>query len=118
MYADQLSFKLPMWTCKKGYEIANAVTVCSLFLQHGQQKLSYSGIVLIGLLWLVMFIMLFLSIGQVINWLDYLYIISYIKLSVTPIKYIPQVSGCLVVDQCRGEGRRRTKFCVKGSQRT
>ena len=25
-------------------------------------------------------------------WLDYLYIISYIKLVVTPIKYIPQVS--------------------------
>lgn len=61
-------------------------------MQRGQQKLSYSGVVLISLLWLVMFIMLFFSIGQVVNWLDYLYIISYIKLSVTPIKYVPQVS--------------------------
>ena len=28
-------------------------------------------------------------------WLDYLYVISYIKLGVTPIKYVPQVCQLL-----------------------
>ncbi len=61
-------------------------------LQRGKQKLSYSGIALMCFMWLTMLLTLFLSIGGVIEWLDYLYIISYIKLAVTPIKYIPQVS--------------------------
>ena len=62
------------------------------FFQRGMQKLSYAGIVVISLMWLVMLVTLFISIGGIIDWLDYLYVISYIKLAVTPIKYIPQVN--------------------------
>jgi cystinosin len=63
-----------------------------MILQRGTQKPSWSGVALICLLWLVMFTTLFVSVAGVVDWLDYLYIISYIKLAVTPIKYLPQVS--------------------------
>lgn len=33
-----------------------------------------------------------LSFAEVIIWLDFLYICSYVKLSITLIKYVPQVS--------------------------
>lgn len=46
-----------------------------------------------SILWLIMLVALFVSVAEVVDWLDYLYIISYIKLAVTPIKYIPQVSA-------------------------
>jgi cystinosin len=37
-----------------------------------------------------MFVSLFVSIGGVLAWLDLLYFISYVKLAVTLIKYVPQ----------------------------
>ena len=43
-------------------------------------------------LWLAMFVPLGVSAFGHLAWLDYLYIVSYVKLVVTPIKYIPQVS--------------------------
>ena len=39
-----------------------------------------------------MLISLFVSIGKKLQWLDLLYIVSYVKLAVTLIKYVPQVS--------------------------
>ncbi len=42
-----------------------------------------------------MIITLLTSVGGVLTWLDLLYIISYIKLAVTVVKYLPQVSSKL-----------------------
>ena len=39
-----------------------------------------------------MLISLFVSIGKKLQWLGLLYIVSYVKLAVTLIKYVPQVS--------------------------
>lgn len=51
---------------------------------------------LISLAWLFIIVTLFVVIfgDNLISWLQYLYYFSYIKLGVTIIKYIPQVSFC------------------------
>lgn len=49
-------------------------------------------LLLIG--WTFAFISLFLAVAKQITWLDYLYYFSYIKLAVTLVKYVPQVSRC------------------------
>ena len=80
-------------TLRDAYKITRGSNHCyEVLLQRGKQRLSYSGIVLIGLMWLIMVVSLFVTVAKVLDWLDYLYIISYIKLSITPIKYIPQVN--------------------------
>ncbi len=53
--------------------------------------MSYSGILIVAVLWLVIFISLFVSVGHKLAWLDYLYVLSYVKLAVTILKYFPQV---------------------------
>lgn len=53
--------------------------------------MSWVGIVLLTALWLAMLVSLGVSAFGQLAWLDFLYIISYVKLGVTPIKYIPQV---------------------------
>ena len=82
-------------TLRDAYKITRGSNHCYevllILLQRGKQRLSYSGIVLIGLMWLIMLVSLFVAVAKVLDWLNYLYIISYIKLAVTPIKYIPQV---------------------------
>ena len=47
--------------------------------------------ILLALLWLAVFISLFVSIGEKLSWLNFLYVFSYVKLAVTLVKYIPQV---------------------------
>ena len=54
--------------------------------------MSYTVIVLVVLFWLTLFVSLFVSVAGQLAWLDFLYLASYIKLAVTLIKYIPQVS--------------------------
>lgn len=54
--------------------------------------MSCPGVVFLIVLWLAMLAPLGVSASGHLAWLDYLYIVSYIKLVVTPIKYIPQVS--------------------------
>lgn len=46
---------------------------------------------LLTAMWLVIFISLFVSVGNKLSWLDYLYVLSYVKLAVTLVKYVPQV---------------------------
>ena len=68
-----------------------------LFLsQRGGQKISKFALVLVGLAWLFIIVMLFVVVlgDNLVTWLQYLYYFSYIKLGVTIIKYIPQVSKC------------------------
>lgn len=54
--------------------------------------MSYVGMVLVAAMWLTIIISLFVSVGHKLAWLDFLYILSYVKLAVTLIKYVPQVS--------------------------
>ena len=61
-------------------------------LQRGGQRMSYIGMFLLSLMWLTIFITLFVAVGNKLSWLNYLYVLSYIKLAVTLIKYVPQVS--------------------------
>ena len=68
-----------------------------MHIQRENQKLSYSGIVFLVVLWLVMIVPIGVSAAGPLPWLDYLYVISYVKLGVTPIKYIPQVCLYLTV---------------------
>ena len=62
-----------------------------LSIQRENQRLSYPGLVFLVVLWLVMIVPIGISTAGLLSWLSYLYIISYVKLGVTPIKYIPQV---------------------------
>ena len=43
-----------------------------------------------------MIISLFVSVGHKLEWLDFLYFVSYVKLAVTLIKYVPQVHVILI----------------------
>ena len=72
-------------------------TVINLFVilfQRGNQRVSMVCKVLVGLAWLFAIVALFVAVFKVITWFMYLYFFSYIKLAVTLIKYVPQVS-CL-----------------------
>ena len=66
-------------------------------VQRGSQRVSRVCLLLLSLFGLFAMTSLFVAIGQRISWLQYLYFISYIKLAITLIKYIPQVlyqPGC------------------------
>ena len=54
--------------------------------------MSYSAMVLVAAFWLAMVISLFVSVGGKLAWLDYLYVLSYVKLGITLVKFVPQVS--------------------------
>ena len=54
--------------------------------------MSYSAMALVAAFWLAMVISLFVSVGGKLAWLDYLYVLSYVKLAITLVKYVPQVS--------------------------
>lgn len=73
----------------------HCISVCnpvSAVFQRGGQKVSWMALflLLIGLTFAL--VILFVAVAKQITWLDYLYYISYIKLAVTLIKYVPQVS--------------------------
>ena len=53
--------------------------------------MSYIVLFLLFLMYLTIFVCLIVSIVGPLEWLDYLYVLSYIKLAVTLIKYVPQV---------------------------
>ncbi|XP_036360786.1 cystinosin homolog isoform X2 [Octopus sinensis] len=58
--------------------------------ERGTQKVSKIGQVIIILMMLFIFISLIVAGAKAINWLQFLYYLSYVKLFVTFIKYIPQ----------------------------
>lgn len=66
------------------------LSTCS-HLQRKGQRVSYTAWVVLAALWLTMIISLFVSVGGKLAWLDLLYVVSYVKLAVTLLKYIPQV---------------------------
>ncbi|KAF6728676.1 Cystinosin [Oryzias melastigma] len=68
-----------------------AVYVCQAAIyDRGDQKVSWTALLLLLIGWTFALISLFLAIAKQITWLDYLYYFSYIKLGVTLVKYIPQ----------------------------
>ncbi|XP_064386402.1 cystinosin-like [Halichondria panicea] len=73
---------------------AVAATIFTIFqcliFERGGQRVSYSAMLLLTAMWLVIFISLFVSVGNKLSWLDYLYVLSYVKLAVTLVKYVPQ----------------------------
>lgn len=74
----------------------HAVLLCSIYIgqaafyQRGGQTVSWParGLLLVG--WTFALVSLFLAVGSVITWLQYIYYFSYIKLAVTLVKYVPQ----------------------------
>jgi cystinosin len=72
--------------------VLTAFTVFQCFIfKRGKQKVSYIVLFLLFLMYLTIFVCLIVSIVGPLEWLDYLYVLSYIKLAVTLIKYVPQV---------------------------
>ena len=53
--------------------------------------MSYTAMVIVSLMFLSLIVCLFVSVGGKLEWLDFLYAASYIKLAITLIKYVPQV---------------------------
>ncbi|XP_033736970.1 cystinosin-like [Pecten maximus] len=67
------------------------ITICQCCVyERGGQRISRISAVLLVLAWLFILVTLFLAVGKVMTWLNYLYCFSYVKLGVTLIKYIPQ----------------------------
>uniref|UniRef100_A0A8C6TBJ9 Cystinosin, lysosomal cystine transporter n=1 Tax=Neogobius melanostomus TaxID=47308 RepID=A0A8C6TBJ9_9GOBI len=74
----------------------HAVLLCFIYIcqaafyQRGGQTVSWParGLLLVG--WTFALVSLFLAVGRIISWLQYIYYFSYIKLAVTLVKYVPQ----------------------------
>ena len=60
-------------------------------IQREGQRLGYAGGLFIGSLWLMMLTCVVLGAVGVTEWLDSLYIISYVTLITVLVKYIPLV---------------------------
>lgn len=65
--------------------------IISFLLQRGEQKLSRTATGLIGIFAVFVIVSAILAATAVVHWLDFLYYCSYIKLTITIIKYVPQV---------------------------
>ncbi|XP_026179271.1 cystinosin isoform X2 [Mastacembelus armatus] len=74
----------------------HAVLLCLVYIsqavlyERGGQKVSWTALCLLLIGWTFALVSLFLTVAKQITWLDYLYYLSYIKLVVTLIKYVPQ----------------------------
>ena len=62
--------------------------------------MSYVAMGILAILILYSVIIVFLAVGKVVTWLNFLLLFSYVKLAVTLIKYCPQVCVCSVVCVC------------------
>ncbi|TMW46542.1 hypothetical protein DOY81_008373 [Sarcophaga bullata] len=70
---------------------ATTITIYQCFAyERGEQRISNTSAGLLGLFTLFVIISAGLAAGNVIHWLDFLYYCSYVKLTITIIKYVPQ----------------------------
>ncbi|KAG8227423.1 hypothetical protein J437_LFUL000432 [Ladona fulva] len=70
---------------------ATAITIIQCFIyEKGSQTISLTARGILALFFVVLIIMGSLSGANVVHWLDFLYACSYVKLTITLIKYIPQ----------------------------
>lgn len=68
------------------------VTIIQCFIyERGDQKVSWPARVFIIVVLTTLIVTASLSVGGIMHWLDFLYTCSYIKLTITLIKYVPQV---------------------------
>lgn len=71
--------------------IATLITIVQCFCyERGDQRVSVFGKSLLTIFAGVIILTTILSLTEVIHWLNFLYICSYVKLSITLIKYVPQ----------------------------
>ncbi|KAI8045814.1 cystinosin homolog [Drosophila gunungcola] len=70
---------------------ATVITILQCFFyQRAQQRVSYIAYGILGIFAVVVIVSAGLAGGNVIHWLDFLYYCSYVKLTITIIKYVPQ----------------------------
>ncbi|KAM0733695.1 Cystinosin-like protein [Formica fusca] len=70
---------------------ATIVTIGQCFIYEiGNQRVSTTARIIHGIFAIFILISLILSFVHTIHWLDFLYYCSYVKLSITLIKYVPQ----------------------------
>lgn len=71
--------------------ILTCFTIFQCFIyQRGDQRVSTTARIILGIFAVFLIISIFLAGFHVIHWLDFLYYCSYVKLTITLIKYIPQ----------------------------
>lgn len=72
--------------------LATAVTIGQCFIyERANQRVSTTARIILGIFAVAVVVFGILVGTDVIHWLDFLYYCSYIKLTITLIKYIPQV---------------------------
>ncbi|XP_016990095.2 cystinosin homolog [Drosophila rhopaloa] len=70
---------------------ATIITILQCFFyQRAQQRVSFIAYGILGIFAVVVIVSAGLAGGSVIHWLDFLYYCSYVKLTITIIKYVPQ----------------------------
>ncbi|KAK9720581.1 PQ loop repeat [Popillia japonica] len=70
---------------------ACVITIGQTYIyERGEQRVSITAKTILGIFSLFLLISIILSSVDVIHWLDFLYYCSYVKLTITLIKYIPQ----------------------------
>ncbi|XP_017046451.1 cystinosin homolog [Drosophila ficusphila] len=70
---------------------ATVITILQCFFyQRAQQRVSFIAYGILGIFAVVVIVSAGLAGGSVIHWLDFLYYCSYVKLTITIIKYVPQ----------------------------
>ncbi|KAJ8936727.1 hypothetical protein NQ318_007087, partial [Aromia moschata] len=70
---------------------ATLFTIIQCYIyESAEQRISITATTIMGLFGAFIFISIILASTNVIHWLDFLYICSYVKLTITLIKYIPQ----------------------------
>ncbi|KAF4517185.1 hypothetical protein B566_EDAN005617 [Ephemera danica] len=71
--------------------LATGTTIVQCWIyEKGEQRVSLTARIIMGIFALFLTISAILSGTQVITWLDFLYYCSYVKLTITLIKYVPQ----------------------------
>lgn len=71
--------------------IVCAFTITQTFIyERAEQRVSTTARLILGFFAAVIIISVILSSCKVLEWLDFLYICSYVKLTITLIKYVPQ----------------------------
>ncbi|XP_016961077.1 cystinosin homolog [Drosophila biarmipes] len=70
---------------------ATTITILQCFFyQRAQQRVSFIAYGILAIFAVVVIVSAGLAGGSVIHWLDFLYYCSYVKLTITIIKYVPQ----------------------------
>ncbi|XP_077439909.1 cystinosin isoform X1 [Vanacampus margaritifer] len=70
--------------------VSGKACCCFFPLKRGGQKVSCTARLLLLIGWSFAGVTLFLAVLRRLSWLDFLYYLSYIKLAVTLVKYVPQ----------------------------